>query len=90
MECLSTLLEQLIPFEIIAITETRFTNQSISDNLEIPNYSCVLTKTEAAAGGTAIYTRNSIPFEVRNYPNMIKSRFLESSLLKLFNPRKRT
>ena len=75
MECLSTLLEQLIPFEKIAITETRISNQSIFHNLYFSNYSCVLTKTEAAAGGTAIDIRNSFPFKVRNHFNMIKGGF---------------
>ena len=88
IECLSTLFEKLIPFEIIAITETRISNESIPHNLEIPNYSCVLTKTEAAAGGTAIYIRNSLTFKVRNDLNMIKSRFLESSFVEIIQPKK--
>ena len=35
---LSALIEQLIPFEIIAITETRISKESIPHNIELPNY----------------------------------------------------
>ena len=88
IESLSTLLEKLIPFEIIAITETRISNDSISHNLEIPNYSCVLTKTESAAGGTAIYVRNSLTFKIRNDLKVIKDKFLESTFVEIIQQKK--
>ena len=77
---LGTLLKQLgHKFKIIAITETRISSEGIPHNLDIPNYSCIITKTEAAADGTAIYIHDSIIFKVRKDLNMNKPKFLEST-----------
>ena len=70
---LSALIEQLIPFEIIAITKTRISKQSIPHNIEIPNDTSILTKTEAEAGSTAIYIRNFLTFKIRNDPKQKSS-----------------
>ena len=86
----STLLKQLGDrFKIIAITETRISSESIPHNLDLPNYSCIMTKTEeAAAGGTAIYIHNSVTFKVRNDLNMNKAKFLESSFAEIIQTKK--
>ena len=89
MESLSALIEQLQRFDIIAITETRISSESIPHNLEIPNYSHTLTETESStAGGTAIYIRNTFTFKLRNDLKVIKGKFLESSFVEIIQPNK--
>ena len=88
IDSLSALIEQLIPFEIIAITETRISKESIPHNIEIPSYTCILTKTEAAAGGTAIYIRYSLTFKIRNDFKLLKEKFLESTFVEIIQPKR--
>ena len=88
IDSLSALIEQLIPFEIIAITETRISKEGIPHNIEIPPYTCILTKTEAAAGGTAIYIRNSLTFKIRNDLKFLKEKFLESTFVEIIQPKR--
>ena len=89
IDSLSTFLKQLGDrFKIIAITETKISSESIPHNLDLPNYSCIMTKTEAAAGGTAIYIHNSVTFKVRNDLNMNKAKFLESSFAEIIQTKK--
>ena len=46
-------------FDIIAISETRTTKQvSLSNNLNLNNYSFEFTPTETSAGGTLLYIAN--------------------------------
>ena len=74
--------------KIIAITETRISKEGIPHNIEIPPYTCILTKTEAAAGGTAIYIRNSLTFKIRNDFKLLKEKFLESTFVEIIQPKR--
>ena len=66
IDSLGNMLEQLAhDFNAIAISETRITQDAIPHNLEIPNYKCVSAKTEAAAGGTAIYIHKNLTCKIR-------------------------
>ena len=50
-------------FDIIAISETRITKQgSLSNNLNLNNYSFEFTPTETSAGGTLLYIANHLSF----------------------------
>ena len=58
---LRTLLDNItLTFDVLAITETRITADSIPYNIELQNYTCVQTKTESTAGGVLIYVRENI------------------------------
>ena len=89
IDSLSNMLEQLaLDFKVIAISETRIRHDSIPHNLEIPNYECISTKTEAAAGGTAIYIHKSITYKLRSDLNSYKPKFLESTFIEIIRPKK--
>ena len=48
-------------FNIIAITKSRITKSvSITNNLNIKNYSIEFTPTESSAGGTLLYITNHL------------------------------
>ena len=60
-------------FDIIAISETRITKQvSLSNNLNINNYSFEFTPTETSAGGTLLYIANHLSHKCRNDLNIYK------------------
>ena len=83
------MLEQLaLDFKVIAISETRKRHDSTPHNLEISNHECISIKTEAASGGTAIYIHKSIIYKLRSDLNLCKPKFLESTLLEIFKPKK--
>lgn len=89
MDSLLALLDQThFTFDIIAITETRINTESIPHNLNIPNYSFISTKTEAAAGGTLVYIHESINYKIRDDLSSLcyVSKFLESSFLEIIRP----
>ena len=78
------MLEQLaLDFNVIAISETRITQDAIPHNLEIPNYKCVSAKTEAAAGGTAISVHKNLTCRIRPDLNIYKSKLLESTFIEI-------
>ena len=79
IDSLGNMLEQLaLDFNVIAISETRITQDAIPHNLEIPNYECVSTKTEAAAGGAAIYIHKNLTCKICPDLNMYKSKLRPS------------
>ena len=54
-------------FDIIAIGETRITKQaSLSNNLNLSNYSFEFTPTETSAGGTFLYIANHLSYKCHN------------------------
>ena len=54
-------------FDIIAISETRITKQvSLSNNLNLNNYSFEFTPTETSAGGTLLYIANHLSYKCCN------------------------
>ena len=58
-------------FDIIAISETRITKQvSLSNNLNLNNYSFEFTPTETSAGGTLLYIANHLSYKCRNDLNI--------------------
>ena len=79
-------------FKVIALSETRLTsNSSIPHNLSLDGYSFVLNKTEASAGGTAIYICNSINFKERHdlSNTYYKCKHLESTFIEIVQHRKK-
>ena len=52
-------------FKIIGISETRITNTTAPHKLDINGYSALFNKTEASAGGTALYIAQEINFKQR-------------------------
>ena len=54
-------------------SETRITNQvSLSNNLNLNNYSFEFTPTETSAGGTLLYIANHLLYKCRNDLNIYK------------------
>ena len=75
-------------FDIIAITETRITeNVSITNNLSIKNYSIEFTPTESSAGGTLLYIANHLSYKPRQDLNIHKMNELESTFIETLNPK---
>ena len=71
-------------FDIIAISETRITKQvSLSNNLNLNNYSFEFTPTETSAGGTLLYIANHLSYKCQNDLNIYKKMNLNLLLLKL-------
>ena len=76
-------------FDVIAITETRITEHfSITNNLDINNYSIEFTPTESSAGGTLLYIANDFSYIPRQDLNIYKKNDLESTIIEIMNPKK--
>ena len=76
-------------FDIIAINETRITEQvSLLNNLNLNNYSFEFTPTETSAGGKLLYIANHLSYKSRNDLNIYKKSELESTFIEIVNPRK--
>ena len=76
-------------FDIIAISETRIIKQvSLSNNLDLNNYSLEFTSTETSAGGTLLYIANHLSYKCRSDINIYKKNELESTFIEIVNPRK--
>ena len=60
-------------FDIIVISETRITKQvSLSNNLNLNNYSFEFTLTETSLGGTLLCIANHLSYKCRNDLNIYK------------------
>ena len=60
-------------FDIIAISKMRITKQvSLSNNLNLNNYSFEFTPTETSAGGTLLYIANHLSYKCRSDLNIYK------------------
>ena len=71
-------------FDIIAMSETRITKHvSLSDNLNLNNYSFEFTPTETSVGSTLPYIANHQSYKCRNDLNIYKKMNLNLLLLKL-------
>ena len=71
-----------IEFDVIAISESRISNDYDASNLNLVNYSLEFCPTLSNAGGTAIYIKNSLSFAPRpdlqiNKPSQLESNFIE-------------
>ena len=54
-------------FDMIEVTEERIAKQvSLSNNLNLNNYSYEFTPTETTAGGTLFYIANHLSYKCRN------------------------
>ena len=68
--------------DIIAISETRITKQvSLSNNLNLNNYSFEFTPTETSTGGTLLYIANHLSNKCNNDLNIYKKNELESTFI---------
>ena len=76
-------------FDIIAISGTRITKQvSLSNNLNLNDYSFEFTPTEAFAGGTFLYIANHLSYKCCDDLNIYKKMNLNLLLLKIVSPKK--
>ena len=73
----------------IAISETRITKQvSLSNNLNLNNYSFEFTPTETSAGGTLLCIANHLSCKCCSNLNIYQKNVLESIFIETVNPRK--
>ena len=78
-----------IHFDVIAITEARIMrNISVTQNIELSNYSFEHTPTESSAGGTLLYIANHLSYKTRSDLNIYKKIELESTFVEIINPKK--
>ena len=76
-------------FDVIAITETWITkNISVTQNIELGNYSFEHTPTESSAGGTLLYVANHWSNKTRSDLNIYGKLELESAFIEIINPKK--
>ena len=76
-------------FDIKAISETRITKQvSLSNNLNVDNYSFEFTPTETSAGGTLLSIGNHLSYKCRNDINIYKRNELEYTFIEIVIPKK--
>ena len=76
-------------FDIIAISETRITKQvSLSNNLNLNNYSFEFTPTETSAGGNLLYIASHLSYKCQNDLNIYKKNELESTFTEIVTPKK--
>ena len=74
-------------FDIIAISETRIPKQvSLSNNLNLNNYSFQYTPTETSAGSTLLNIANHQSYKCHNDLNILNK--LESTFIESVNSRK--
>ena len=90
-EQLHTLLvEIIINFDIIGITETRLrTGQKALNNIGIEKYVIEHTTTDASCGGALLYIKEGITYKVQNELEITKSKELESVFIEIQNNHKR-
>ena len=76
-------------FDIIAVSETRITNQvSLLNDLNLNHYSFEFSPTETSAVGALLYTANHLSYKCRNDLNIYKKNELESTFIEIVNPKK--
>ena len=71
------------------MTETRITNNiSVTQNIELSNYSFEDTPTESSAGGALLYIANHLSYKSHRDLNIYKKFDLESTFVEIINPKK--
>ena len=76
-------------FDVIAITETQIMkNISVTQNIELSNYSFEHTLTESSAGGTLLYIANHLSYKTHIYLDIFQKFELESTFVEIINPKK--
>ena len=63
-------------------------NTSVTQNIELSNYSFEHTPTESSAGGTLLYIANHLSYKTRSDLNIYKKFELESTFVEIINPKK--
>ena len=63
-------------------------NTSVTQNIELSNYSFEHTPTESSAGGTLLYIANHLSYKTRSDLNIYKKFDLESTFVETVNPKK--
>ena len=78
-----------IQFDVIAITKTRITqNTSVTQNIELRNYSFEHTPTESSARGTLLYIASHLSYKTRSDLNIYEKFELESTFVEIINRKK--
>ena len=77
-----------IKFDVIAITDTQITkNTSVTQKIELSNYSFEHTPTESSSGGTLLYIANHLSYKIRSALNIYKKFELESTFFEKSTPK---
>ena len=63
-------------------------NTSVTQNIELSNYSFKHTPTESSAGGTLLYIANHLSYKTCSDLNTYKTVELESTFVEISNPKK--
>ena len=88
-ELQNLLLSTNTQFDVIAITETRIMkNTSVTQNIELSNYSFEHAPRESSSGGTLLYIANHLSHKTRRDLNIYKKFELESIFVEIINPKK--
>ena len=74
-------------FDVIAMSETITKQVSLSNNLNLNDYSFEFTPTETFAGGTLLYIANHLSCKCSNDLNIYKTE-LEFTFIEIVNPKK--
>ena len=78
-----------IQFDVIVITETRIMNDiSVTQNIELSNYSFEHIPIESSAGGTLLYIANHLSYKTCSDLNIYKKFELESTFVEIINLKK--
>ena len=72
-----------IQFDITRITK----NTSVTQNIELSNYSFEHTPTESSAGGTLLYIANHLSYKTCSDLNIYKKFELESTFVEIIDPK---
>ena len=75
-------------FDIIAVTETRIKQTSLTTNINLRNYAIEFTPTESTAGGMLLYIASHLSYKPRPDLNVNKANQLESTFVEIINPKK--
>ena len=75
--------------DVIAMTETQISkNSSVTQNIELNNYSFEHTPTKTSARGTLLYVANHLSYKTYSDLNIYKIYELESTFIKIINHQK--
>ena len=73
-----------VKFDIISVFESRITkNNTLTTNIDIPDYNIEHTPTESKAEGCLLYISDKIPYKLRNYLNVYCPKQLESIFIEV-------
>ena len=65
-------------FDIIAVTETRIKQTSLTTNINLRNHAIEFTPTESTAGGMLLYIASHLSYKPRPDLNVYKANQLEN------------